>query len=148
MRRVEPALEPLEIVRRLKCLRYGAVGRGRARPFVVRLGRRQVRRAEIGPDHTAALDGGIGFEPRPGAERRVGGLGRNLEACARHVELPAVIDAAQPALLVAAEKERRAAVAAIGIDKADTPRAVAEGDQVLAEEPHPHRRAVTLGNFL
>src|SRR5205085_8308544 len=59
----------------------------------------------------------------------------------------AVIDAAQSAFLVAPEKQRDAAVRAEFVDQADAAVAVAEGDEVFAEEAHPHRRAVGLGDL-
>ena len=74
----------------------------------------------------------------------VGRLARQVDAVAVGVEFPAVIDAAQAAFLVAAEEQRRAAMRAIRVDQADTPLRVAEGDQVLAEQAHAHRRAVAL----
>ena len=58
------------------------------------------------------------------------------------IEFPAVIDAAQAAFLVAAEEQRRAAMRTIGIDQTNLALAVAEGDQVFAEQPHAQRRAI------
>ncbi len=72
-----------------------------------------------------------------------GSLGMSTHV-AVHVELPAVIDAAQAALLVAREEQGRAAMAAIGVEQSDAARAVAEGDEVLAQEPHADGRAVAL----
>ena len=70
-----------------------------------------------------------------------------IEAIAFDVELPAVIDAAQPAFLVAPEKQRHAAVRAEFVDEADAAVAVAERDEVLAQQLHPDRRAVGLGDL-
>jgi len=53
-----------------------------------------------------------------------------------------MIGAAQPALLVAAEPQRDAAMRAELVDEADAILAVAKGDQRLAEQLHPHRRAI------
>ena len=74
-------------------------------------------------------------------------LVQHVDAVAGHVELPAVIDAAQAALLVAAEVQRDAAVRAELVDQPDLAVGVAERDQVLAEQPHAHRRAVGLGDL-
>ena len=64
------------------------------------------------------------------------------------VELPAVIDAADAAFLVAAEPEIGAAVRAILIDDADHAARVAEGEQFLAHDDDLLRRAVGLRQFL
>ena len=52
------------------------------------------------------------------------------------VELPAVVDAAQAVLFVAAEEHRGAAVRAGVADQADASRCVAERDEVLAQQSH------------
>src|SRR4029077_5925559 len=92
-------------------------------------------------------------------DRRIGGdvdfveklvLGRLVhlvDAAAGDVELPAVIDAAQPAFLVAAEEQRGAAVRAIFVQEPDPPLTVAKGDEVFAQEPHPYRRTLGLGDL-
>jgi hypothetical protein len=69
---------------------------------------------------------------------------RHVEAIAGNVELPAMIDAAQPALLVAAEEQRGAAVRAAMVDHADAAGAVAEGQKLLAQQHETGRRAVAL----
>jgi hypothetical protein len=58
------------------------------------------------------------------------------------IELPAVIDAAQPALLVASEEQRCAAMRATVVEDADPSRAVAERDEALAEQHQAQRIAV------
>ena len=63
------------------------------------------------------------------------------------VELPAVIDAAQAAFLVAPEIQRDAAMRAEFLDQADAALGVAERDEVLAEQADAHRRAVGLGDL-
>ena len=75
------------------------------------------------------------------------GLVHLLDAAAVDREFPAVIDAAQPALLVAPEPQGGAAMGAILVDEPDPALAVAKGDEVFAQEPHPHRRSVGLGEF-
>src|SRR6185503_4740666 len=67
---------------------------------------------------------------------------------AGHVVLPAVVGATQAVLLVAAEPEGNAAVGAELVDQAETVGSVAEGDQALGQELHPHGRAVGLGQLL
>src|SRR5581483_1320036 len=77
-----------------------------------------------------------------------GRLRRGFEHLAFNVIFPAVVNAAQAALFVAAEKQRSAAMGAMLAEQADASGAVAKGDQILAEQAHAHRRAVRLGNLL
>ena len=63
------------------------------------------------------------------------------------VELPAVVDAAQAALLVPPEAQRDAAVRAELIQQADAALRVAEGHQVLAEQADAHRRGIGFGDL-
>lgn len=78
----------------------------------------------------------------------LGRLGDHLQDVAVHVEFPAMIEAAQPAFLVAAEEQRGLAVRAELAEHADPPVRVAIGDQILAEKPDPDRRAITLDELL
>src|SRR5262249_56625886 len=57
-------------------------------------------------------------------------------------ELRAVLDAAKPAILVATEEERGAAVRAVLADQPDATLRVAKRDEVLAEQADLLRRAV------
>ena len=104
----------------------------------------QFLRAEISPDHAAAFDGRkgsrfhIGFDAIP-----VRGV-RQIDAIAVHVELPAVIDAADAALLIAAPEQVGAPVRAVGIQNAHAAVAVAERNQIFAKYAKPDRRAVRL----
>jgi hypothetical protein len=66
----------------------------------------------------------------------------HIEAVARDVVFPAVIDAAQAAFFIAAEEQRGAAVRAAVVEHADPPCAVAEGDQSLAQQHQGKRVAV------
>src|SRR5439155_16635571 len=68
-----------------------------------------------------------------------------VDALPGDVVFPAVIRAAQAAVLVAAEPERHAAMRAELLHQADAAFAVAPGDERLAEELDAHRRAVGLG---
>src|SRR4029077_18544359 len=65
-----------------------------------------------------------------------------------HVELPVVIEAAQPALLVARVDERGAPVRAVFVEHADASFRVAEHDEILAEQPYALGRTVRLRDFL
>jgi hypothetical protein len=58
-----------------------------------------------------------------------------------------VVHAADRAVLVPAEVQRRAAVRAVLLNQAHPPGGVTERDQVLAQQPHPLRGAAGLGNL-
>ena len=77
-------------------------------------GRRRdlVGRSQIGPDDAAQFDGRIGDDVDVLLELVLRRLVELVEAMAFDVELPAVIDAAQTAFLVAAKKQRHPAVRA------------------------------------
>ena len=117
------------------------------RPGEFRRRRHLVGRAEIGPDQPAQLDGRIGGEVDVLLELVLRRLVELIDAIAFDVEFPAVIDAAQPAFLVAPEEQRDAAMRAEFVDQTDAALAVAERDEVLAEQPDAHRRAVGLGDL-
>ena len=59
--------------------------------------------------------------------------------------MPPVVAAADAALGRNAELERRAAVRAVPVQQPDAPGAVAESDQVLAEQAHRYRQVFQLG---
>src|SRR5579875_599725 len=147
MRGVEPAFERLQPVAILEGLRDVAMRRGYARPFEIGRAGLMLLGSHIGPDDAAALDRRIGFDLDAVLHRAGRRLARQIDTSARRIELPAVIDAAQAAFLVAAEEQRRAPMRAISIDEADRAVAVAEGDEVLAQKPYADRRAIALGQF-
>src|SRR5262249_748527 len=113
---------------------------GHLGPGELRRRRLPVGRPEIGPDDAALLAGRIGDEPDLVLELQLLRLVQLVGAGAADVEPPAMIDAAQPALLVAPEIERHAAMRAELLDQADAALSVAEGDQLLAQELDAHRR--------
>ena len=75
------------------------------------------------------------------------GLRRAVDDVAFDVDFPAVVEAAQAALLVAAQRERRAPVRAMLVQHADAAGGVAKRHQILAQQPHAHRRPVALGDL-
>src|SRR5262249_48746443 len=77
---------------------------------------------------------GIGARPHLVLEGALLRLIGHVDAAPGHVELPAVIGAAKPALFVASEKQRGATMRAIHRQEPDLPARVAEGNQVLAEQ--------------
>ena len=145
---VDLALEALEVVGAQVPLLLPAVLRRQRGPFELGQGRLPVLRPHIGPDIAAPLGGRIGFGPHLAPEVGLGRLVRHLDAVAVHVELPAVIDAAQAALLVAGEMERGAPVRAFLVEDADPPFRIPERDKVLAQQPQAHRVAIGPRQFL
>src|SRR5690242_12103441 len=141
--RVDAALERLEVIRFLPALRGHAMRCGQVHPLEIRERRLFFRWAHVDPDDAAELDAWVRLEldAAPYALARLRG---QVHALAGHVVLPAMIGTAQAAFFVAAEPERYAAMGAELVDDADAPFAVAEGDQLLAEQLHAHRRAVAL----
>jgi hypothetical protein len=81
-------------------------------------------------------------------KERLRRLRGHVDARSDRVELPTVVDASQAALLVPSEEQRRATMGAVCIEETDSARAVAEGDEILAEESHADRRTVLLWNFV
>jgi hypothetical protein len=72
----------------------------------------------------------------------LGGFIRHIDAGAVHSELPAVVHAAKAGFLVPSKEQRGATMWAVVLDQADLAVAVAEGDELLAQQLHPHRIAV------
>src|SRR5579863_6614954 len=105
------------------------------------LERRQCRRtravAHIDPDDAIALGCqislGVDLVLEMLALRNI----RHVEAVAVDIVFPAVIDAANAILFVAAVKERGATMRAALIHHADAARAIAKGDELLAEQQDP-----------
>src|SRR6516165_4130805 len=107
------------------------------RPFESRWRWHPLARSHIGPNHPAHFNRRIGRQVDLVAELL--GLIHLIDAVAVHVELPAVIDAAQTRLFVAPEPQRGAPMRAELIDQADAPLAVAKTDELLAEQLNTHR---------
>src|SRR5947209_10475660 len=78
---------------------------------------------------------GVRARADPVAKRALRRHGGHVDTATGNVVLPAVIRAAQPALLVAAEEKVGAPMRAARIEKPYPPVGVAEGHQVLAHNP-------------
>ena len=98
-------------------------------------------RSHVDPDDAGALHDLVGFRLHLLLEARRR-QARHVHAVAGDVELPAVIDAADPALLVASEEQRGTAVRAAVVHHADPALAVAKRDQLLAEQHQANGRPV------
>ena len=148
MRGVDRAFQRLHPVAVLPFLRDVAV-RGRQQRHLQRgQFRHRVRRAHIGPDHVAPFAHRIGLDADQVLGIEIGIGGRHVDASAVGVELPAVIDAADAAFLIAAEPEIGAAVRAILVDDTDHAARVAERQQLLAHHDDLFRRPVGFRQFL
>src|SRR5690606_15521118 len=145
---VDAALEGLQPVALLQAL--GGVGllRGHQRELELRQRRLAGRIPHVGPEDVADLDQRVRGELDVLAEARVVRLRGDLDALAGDVVLPAVVGAAQAALLVAAEPQRGAAVGAELVDQAVAAVAVAERDEPLRQQLEPDRGAVVLRELL
>ena len=86
----------------------------------------------------------VGALAEPVADRAVGKLPGGVEDGAVDVEVPAVVAAADAALLDLAELERGAPVHAAPFQHPDPPACVAEHHQVLAEDPDGPRKVLEL----
>ena len=105
---------------------------------------RRRARTHIDPDGVAKLTHGISVHADLILKITLGGLAGHVDARARGVELPAVVDAAQAAFLVAAEEQRRTPVRTEGADRANLAVGVAKDHHVFAEKSQAHRVAVAL----
>ena len=148
MRRIDRAFEDLRPVAVDMDL-----GNGNARAGIgLEHGRLPLRhgfgRTHPDPDKARALAHGIGLVldlfSKAGACR----LGRHLDDIAVHVDLPAMIKAAQAAVLVAPEHQRRTAVRAHFIEHANAALCVAEDHEILAEQADFQGVAIGLRHFL
>ena len=93
-------------------------------------------RSHVGEDQAPQAPHRVGRVLHLGAKAGLGRLGRLLQAVARDVVEPAVVRAADAALLDVAVLQRRAAVGAVPADEAQLPREVPEQHQVLPQHPH------------
>src|SRR6266699_6845436 len=141
---IDAALDRLQVVALLPPLGGDAMRRGQMHPLEVRQRRLFLRRPHVGPDDSAQLHARVGLELDALAHAAFFRLRGQVHALAVHVVLPPVIRAAQPALLVAAEPQRHAAVGAELVDQGDSPLRIAEGNQLLSEQFHADGRAVAL----
>ena len=148
MRRVDLAfqyLRPVAVDPHFGGADLGVARRRESRRFKVA---HFVGRAHVAPDKPAGFACRIGFMLHAVGYEAVGRLRRHLDDVAVYVELPAVIEAAQAAILVAREHQRGAPVRAIFVEHADAAFGVAENDEVLAEQTDLDRRAVRMRHFL
>ena len=138
-------LQPVGVLQPLRCI---GLFRRHRRELEFWQPRLVLRLSHIGPQHAAALDQRIGAQLDHRAEPTLLRLRRNLHALPGHVVFPAMVRTAQPALLIATEPQRHAAMRAELIDQSVTAFGVAKCNQPLRQKLHAHRRTVVLRQFL
>jgi hypothetical protein len=112
-----------------------------------RLDFRQRRRVvlpltEIGKDQPPGFTGFVGHGRSARRILRLVFQVRLVETFAVHIEFPAVISAANAAMLITSEEQRGTAVRTAVIHHPHAPFGVAEPDQFFAEDHQPHRIAI------
>src|SRR5690606_4226020 len=95
-------------------------------------------------DDAAALAAWIGTCPDALAHGTARRLTGQIQATTLRVKLPAVVDATQPALLVATKVERCLSVWTVLSQYPGTSTTVAKRHQILTEQAHTHRTAIGL----
>ena len=105
----------------------------RLRPREFRQGRDLLRRTHIGPNEAAQFAGRIRGQAHLVLELVFLWLVHLVDAAAIDREFPAVIDATQPALLVAPEPQRCATMWTIFVQQPDPAIAVAERHEILTQ---------------
>ena len=141
---IQPAFQPLQPVGFLDHLGHVTLRFRHLGPGEFRRGRHFLGGPHVSPDQPAKFDGGIGLDVDLVLEVVLLRLIHHLRAGAGDIEFPAVVDAAQAALLVPAEIQRGETVRAQFIQQTDAPFRIAESHEVLAKQSHPHGRPVGL----
>src|SRR5271166_3488588 len=90
----------------------------------------------------------IGWVADPLAKRALRRLRRGFDYGALRVDLPSVIEAAQPAKFITPIREGRAPVRAMLLDETECAFGIAEGDQVFTEQSYTHRPPSRLRQLL
>ena len=103
-------------------------------------------RPHVGPDKTAPLFGWVRQVLGRSHARRCG-LRHTFHHVAIHIHLPAVVQAAQAAVFIAAKHQRHAAMRAVLVHHADAAVRVAKHHQVFAKNLRFDGRAVRLAHL-
>ena len=145
--RVERSFNRLRPVALLQFFRNVAVC-GRNQPGFERgQGGRRTARPHIRPDHLGEFTRRVSLDAHLALIRGIGWHVRHLDAVTVEIEFPAVVDAANCAIFVAAEKQIRSAVRTGRLHQTDTPVAGAESDQVFVHHLDANWRAILLRQF-
>ena len=151
MARIKAALEALQPIAFLNVAGGEALVRRQARPFEVGKFRLAARAAPYRstPIRRARCTDRL-WPPASCVLRNllVGRHARQIDAAALDIEFPAVIDAAQAAFLIASEEQGGGAVRAALVEQSDAALRCRGTARDFAHQPHPHRRAVGLGDLV
>ena len=147
VRGVDAAFEALHPVAVLPLLGDVAMARRHEPELDLRQLRHVFLRAHIDPDQVGPFAHRIGEQLDRVLVRGLRRRGRQVDAVAVDIELPAVEGAAQPAILVASVIEIGAAMRTMRLDDADLSVGVAKGQQLLAQDLDLLRGPVALRQF-
>src|SRR5215208_5580220 len=142
---VDAAFHRLQEIALLQPLAHEAVAVRNDRPLQLGQRRAQLRWTHVRPDKTAALLRRIRDRVDLVLEIRLRRLVRHVETVSVDIELPAVVDAAQPRLLISAEEQGCAAVRAVVLNEANLASGVAKSDEVLTHEADAQWIAIRRG---
>src|SRR5204863_6672618 len=117
----------------LKAAGHESLRRGDDRPLELGQARLHLGPSQVGPDHTAAVATGVRDGLDLLLERALGRLVRHVDTATGYVEFPAVVDASEPVLFVAAEEQRRAPMRAVLSDQSGSTFRISKGDEPLAK---------------
>src|SRR6201998_502989 len=96
----------------------------------------------VRPDHPVSLLAGISLDANVVLEATSNRFSRHLRHGARYIEFPAMIDASQPAILVATEDQRRTPMRTGLVDQPNATSGIPERHQIFAQQPDPFRLSV------
>src|SRR4029077_2988917 len=148
MGRIALALQTLKVAALHQTFGYIGLFKRHLSPLIGGKQRHFRARSEIGIDHAAGFVGRIGSVMKFFSEIAVPRFRPRFEDVSIDIILPAVVNAAQPTLFVAAEIQRRPAMGATLGKQANATLAVPKSNQLLTQQSNAHRRAVRRGNFL
>jgi hypothetical protein len=137
--RVEVALDSLQpIASALQSPTALFVGRG-VELLEVRKRRGRLARAHVGPHNATRFDTSVGVRPDLPLEVATPRFVRHVHTGTGGIELPPVVDAADPVALTSPEVERGPTMRAVLRQDAHAPARVTERYEVLPQQSHPQR---------
>src|SRR6266536_2708345 len=135
MARVEVPLVPLQIIALVEDLCRPALLLRHAQELVSRHQRRGAR-PHVRQDEVAHLPTRISMMPNPVLEGTIRGLSRLVDAPAREVIKPPVVQTPQTAAFHTAVAQVRSAVGAVQTEQSWSPLLIPEKRQILAQQPY------------
>src|SRR5215831_3014617 len=104
-------------------------------------------RPHVGPNSSTNLDSGIRCGANLMGEAALWWFIHLVHTLTRHIELPAVVYAAQARLLVAPKPQRHQTVWTELVQQPNAPLGIAKGYELLAQELHADWRAIRFKQF-